>query len=137
MSEHHQSTAPESELSPIEKWSKIKAFLTTAKEKEAQMRRDLCADILEGVPMDKGKARLKDVIQGYGVTAVQELSYSLDVDLVKEMWSDLSDAEKECVKTKVYLWDTGYKKLPADSLLHQAVTTRLAMPKLEAKKLEE
>lgn len=116
----------------IEKWVEVSERLKILKEEEAQLRRDICAELIAGTAMDKGKAKVTSIMNNYKVVAVQSLSYSIDKTILRAIWADLTVVEKECIKTEPRVWETKYKNLGEHSLLHEAITSRLGMPTLKA-----
>ena len=116
----------------VDKWKELATRLKSLKEEEADLRRDICAELIAGVEMKNGIATYKGNVEGYDVTAKQSLSFSLDVAALGTIWDELSQAEQDCIELKPTLKIGPYKKLPEDSLLHEAVVSRLAMPTLKA-----
>lgn len=124
-------------MSIIKEWYDAQKKLKIYKEIEANLRREIVGKLVEPYEMVKGVVRNEDIIHGYKLKGEQKLSYKLDVDILREIWADLSKEEKECIKTKPVLWESGYKKLPKNSRLHEAVISKLAMPTLSASRIED
>lgn len=124
-------------MSILQEWVKVATQLKALKVQEDSLRRELAGITLEGMPFEKGRIVKKQTISGYLLKTEQKLSYSLDVDMVEHIWDTLNEDEKACIKTKVVLWDTAYKKLPENSKLHEAVTSKPSMPSITATFLEE
>lgn len=116
----------------IDAWKKLSQKLKALKTQEAEIRRDICEQILADAEMTNGRVTVKDNYDGYAIKATQTLSYTIDVGVLGTVWEALSYAEKDCVVMKPSLSLAAYKQLPPDSLLHEAVVTRLAMPTLAA-----
>lgn len=121
----------------IKEWKVLQDKMKYYKDAEATARRILCEKYVKGVEMVKGVARVRDTEDGHKYKAEQKFTYSLDVEELRVIWDDLTEEEQACIVTKPSLWESPYKKLPEDSLLHQAIVTKLAMPTLEAELLPE
>ena len=115
----------------LEAWHEMAQLLKTAKIREAELRRELCADFIANTPMTNGRVTVKGHDGNYDYKAVQILSYRVDQSVLSSVWSTLDDIEKAAVAYKPSLALANYKKLSEESLLHEAVITTLAMPTLE------
>jgi len=109
-------------------WYKLSLELKILKEKEAALRRELCAEQFNGL-VGSFKAVYDTV--AYEVTCTSRITRSLDKTVYMAIEDELSDLEKECVKHTPSLVATAYKHLPEDSLLHSAVTEKPAMPTMK------
>lgn len=118
-------------MNVLETWKDLQVRLKALKEEEADTRRSLCSEIIADAPMKNGRTTVRSVMYGYPVKAVQTLSYSLDLAVLGNIWDSLSPVERAAVKMKPTLQEGKYKKLPEDSILHEAVVTRLGMPTLD------
>jgi len=116
----------------LEQWFEISNLLKEARVKEAELRRELCAAIIGDTQMENGRVTVKGTAYHLDYKASQALTYNIDKPVLESMWSSLSDIERASVVYKPSLSLTLYKKLPEDSLLHEAITTKLAMPTLTA-----
>ena len=116
----------------IHAWKELSLQLKRIKDKEADIRRTICEAIIAGKEMVKGRVTVKEHVQGYDVSATQTLGYTIDVAVLGTIWEGLSPAEKECVNMKPTLALAAYKLLPEESLLHEAIVTRMSMPVLKA-----
>ena len=121
----------------IAKWKELELSLKVLKSKEADMRRVICSYIINKKEMVKGRVTVKDRVEGYDVKATQTLNYSFDLAVLGTVWKELTQAEKDCVKMKPEIVLGDYKKLPDDSLLHEAVITKLGMPTLDVEEIGE
>lgn len=119
-------------MSKIADWFQLSQQLKSVKEKEAALRRELVEEIIAGRELVNGRLTVKETVDGFQCKAVQELSYNLDESVLGTVWNNLSQAEKAVIKLKPTLIVGAYKKLPSGLLIHEAVTTKLAMPTLEA-----
>lgn len=113
----------------LQDWQKAKDTLAEAKEKEMELRREICSEIL-GDKL-KGTVHLKKF--GLDAAAAGKLNTSLDADSLKPIFKKLSPEEKACIKYKPELIAKQYKLLPDDSILHQAVTSKPGTPSLTIK----
>lgn len=117
-------------MNKMQTWANAKRQLGLYKKTEADLRREICGDLLIDVEFEKGIARRKTTYLGYEVKAEQKLSYAIDFDVLKQIWEDLSEEDRECLKKTVTLDLTKYKKLPENSLFHDAIVSKSAMPTL-------
>lgn len=121
----------------VDKWKELSTRLRALKEEEADLRRDICAELIAQTEMVNGIATYKGNVEGYDVIAKQSLSFSLDIAVLDSIWDGLTQAEQDCVEMKPTLKIGPYKKLPEDALLHEAIVTRMAMPTLKAEEPAE
>lgn len=120
-------------MSQISEWSRLATQLKEIKAKEAELRRELCALIIAATPMKNGRVTVKQNLDGFACKAIQTLSFKVDQAVLANIWETLQPVEKQAIKFVPDLRLKEYKALPSDSLLHEAITTSLAMPTLEAK----
>lgn len=119
-------------MSKLLKWKELSLDLKDIKAEEAVLRRDLCEQIIAEAEMANGRVTITIHQDGYEVKATQTLSYTIDVAALGTIWDGLSQVEQDCVVMKPSLSLAAYKKLPEDSLLHEAIVSKLAMPTLKA-----
>lgn len=119
-------------MESIAKWKEMSLRLKKLKQEESELRRELCDEILAGYEMSNGRLTVKDHLEGFEVKATQTLSYTIDVAILSTVYDALNPSEQACIKWEPKLKLAEYKKLPEDSLLNEAVITRLAMPTLTA-----
>jgi len=120
-------------MSKLKEWAEMSRELKKLRDAEAVLRREICAGIIANTPMENGRVTVKGESEDMDYKAVQTLTYKVDQAAVQALWANLSDTEKEAVVFKPNLALANYKKLPESSLLHEVVTTVLAMPTLEVK----
>jgi len=130
--ERMQTWIQEKHMLNIDKWKDMSVRLKKLKADEAELRRDICAELVDGIEMKKGIATYKGNVEGFDITAKQALGYSLDIAALGVIWDSLSDLEIACIKMEPKIVIGNYKKLPEDSLLHEAVISKMAMPTLLA-----
>lgn len=118
-------------MSKIEKWKALALQLKAVKEEELQLRKELAAEVIANTEMKNGMVTVREVVDGYPCKAVQALNHRLDLGVLGSIWENLTEVEKAVVKMKPTLQTGPYKKLPEDSLLHEAVVSSLATPTLE------
>jgi len=119
----------ETSESTIVKWVKASDALKQAKKLELELRLGICEDILG----DKIKGTKKAKIGQYSLTATAKLTNKLDEVLLKTVWKDLSDSEKECVKFKPSLIVAEYNTLDDGMLIHRAIESKPGTPSLAIK----
>lgn len=118
----------------IAEWKQLQTTLKITKANEATARREICDEVGAGIDLsEKGRETVRTHVQGFDLKAVFTLNYSLDLDMLAQVWPQLNEADKAAVKMKPTLHEPTYKKLPDESLLHTAITTKPAAPTLEAK----
>ena len=117
-------------MNKLETWHEISVLLKRTKVREMELRKELCEELIGGEGMTNGRVTVKGHEGHLDFTAVQALSYRLDVAALDALWSSLSQHEKSVIVYKPSLALTEYKKLHETSILHEAVITTLAMPTL-------
>lgn len=118
-------------MNKIAKWKELASKLKSVKEEELQLRKEIAAEVIAHAEMVNGRVTVRETLEGYPCKAVQALNYRLDLGVLGSIWENLSEVEKAAVKMKPTLQTGPYKKLPEDSLLHEAVISTLATPTLE------
>lgn len=115
-------------LARIEKWQKLKKTLGETKDAEADLRREICEEMFDG---KTGKFEVAVSDGDTVVTAKSKINVSLSykdlLALIKE--ASLTEDELKCYNLKVSLL-TGVSKLPKESRLRKAITSKPAMPEL-------
>lgn len=113
----------------ITDWFVLRKDLKKLKKDEMKLRVEICRELnTENAP-----APVKLEYRSDWITMVAEykLSYSLDEAVFDSILEDLSKEEIDAVKHTPNLKLKEYKKLPEDSLLHEAVTSKPAAPTLK------
>jgi len=109
-------------------WLDLSQDLKYIKEKEMRLRKEIAADILEGlVPPCKKKLD----IDGVSIQVDNGVSHNVDREVVNAIFADLSAADKEALKFTPELKLREYKKLPKESLLHEAITKKPSAPTIK------
>lgn len=115
-------------IDKFERWKKLSETLKDVKAREMILRKEIAADILEGlVPPCKHKMEFGV----YNILVENTISHNVDRDVVNSIFGDLSIEDKEALKFNPELKLREYKKLPKDSLLHEAVTTKPSAPTIK------
>lgn len=124
----------ESEVEKLKVWIKMSDDLKNLKEKEAKLRIELCEEFLKGkVPPCKAK----QIVENIEIEAVRGVSHKVDESVVTQLFSEFSDEEKNVFKFKPDVKLKEYKKLSKNSIVHEAITVKPAMPTIKIKFLEE
>ena len=120
------------EADKIENWIELSDLLQTIKEKEAELRREIAKDLLEGVQYKNGNRSYKQLIRvGHGLlTAKEGTNYRVDKIILETLWEKMTDLEKASIRWKPELNLPAYRKLDDQSLVHESVTSSPAMPTL-------
>jgi len=119
-------------MNKFDTWLQLKEQLDEVKEREAELRRELCAELLAEKTMANGRMSVTTMIEGYKWNAVQALNYKVSSEILQVIWPELTESERDAIRWVPELSLRIYKALPEDSILHEAVTTSLAMPQLKA-----
>jgi hypothetical protein len=120
-------------LSKFEDWLSMSTRLKTLKAKEMKTRKELCNEIFQS---RSGALKEKFELGDYSVVAEMGVSFKLDEAGLKAMWEELSEEETQAVAWKPALKLAAYKKLSADKLIHECVTSKPAAPTLKMTKIE-
>jgi hypothetical protein len=110
----------------IEEWLVLQDNLKTVKEKEANLRRDICEIVFDGK-----RKTVKTEVGPYKVKAVYKINNKVDEAAYLTLKPKLTLEEQEAVKVKYDLVASKYKKLRETSLLHQCIISKPGMPTLE------
>ena len=110
----------------------MKDQLVEVKEKELELRNEICDLILDGKV--KGTSHFKKF--GLDAAAVAKENVKIDKDVLKTIFKKLSPQEKACIKYKPELINKEYKNLPENSIFHQAVVTTPGTPALTIKPIK-
>ena len=117
----------------IKEWVILDYRLKNLKKDELKLRKEICELALDG----KTKGSKNCTYGQYPITATAKLNSKLDEILLKDMWSNLNEAEKACIKFVPKLVDKEYKNLDEKSNLHRAVENKPGTPSLKLKELKE
>jgi len=112
----------------LEKWAEASAKLKLYKEQEAKLRREICNEVFNG---KIGEFTTKGEYEGTPIKAKSVLNRVIDKASLGAIWEELSDVEKEAIKLEPKLVMSAYRKIPEDSLFHQAIIVKPGMPQLE------
>jgi hypothetical protein len=119
-------------MSIVTEWYKASQDLAYLKVREMSLRREICTQLLEGIALNaSGSARVKTVIDGLKLNASHGLNYSIDEGALSAIWEELSPKEKEAFKFKPTLVRAKYKLVEADSLVFEAIVTKMGAPTLK------
>lgn len=118
----------------VEHWLKASAQLKYFTQMERTLRTQLC-DAFEISKMKEGTNHRS--IDGYMVSINRRFNYTLDEDTLDEIWDDLSEEEKECIKTKRSLSKSKYNSIYDNSTLEDAVVVKDALPTVSVTKIED
>lgn len=105
------------------------AALKALKEREAELRKIICFELLENKPA--GLHRF--TFQNMKVTAKRVINHVLDQKQVSRLIADMefSQEELDAIRVKYELKLTEYKKLESCPLLEDCITVTDGMPTLE------
>ena len=104
----------------------IQAQLKIIKAEEIKLRRALAETLLDSADIGTHTTTSGAFI----CKATKKVSYSLDRELLDEIWNDLSLVEREAIDLKPSLKMKEYKTLES-GLLDEAITVKPAMPSIE------
>ena len=116
-------------MSKYEKWLQLSSELKLIKEREMRLRREIAFDIAGGD--FSGETKMNKEEDGFSATVSFTLSRSLDEDVLSTVRAHLTEQERNCVKFKPSLIMKEYKEIGANSILHEAVTTKPSAPTLK------
>lgn len=109
-------------------WYSLLMKLQDIKEQEMKLRKELCENLFNG---KVGRFVVTDKFPEFKAKATSKVTTSLDEDVLKEMYEELSELEQAAIKFKPTLVAKQYNKLPLTSLLHEAVIQKPATPTLK------
>lgn len=101
--------------------------LSEVKEKEMELRLDICSEILKGKKV--GTNNFTE--GGLKIKAVKKVNHKLDEDELSEVYDDMSDEETACIKFKPSLIKKNYDALAESPILDEVLTVEDATPSLK------
>lgn len=111
----------------VQRWSELQAQLADVKVEEMELRKVISDHILKG----KEQGAKKGAVGIYKLTATTKTNVGIDREELQVLWSDLTPAEKACVKFDPKLIAKEYKTLDTKSNLHRAITHKPGSPTLK------
>ena len=108
------------EKEQLTKWKQLAATLKTIKAQEMELRKALAAEIMQG---KFGTVNLE--LHGYKVKCQQYERQKIDNEALLAIWSDLSEAEKACIKWVPEIVVSNYNAIARDAkkVLDSTITT--------------
>ena len=128
------SVRKEIDISQLAQWETIKNQLDKLKQKELDLRKEICDFILHGQQEGAKKVTIDELV----VTATAKVNYNVDADILKDNWYFLSDSEKRAIKFKPEIKIKEYKKLKEiRSKMADFITVKSGTPTLKVKPLNK
>lgn len=112
-------------MNKLELWKTKSDLLKILKVEEMELRKEICSEISTAIGTTRSE------FLGKTVKSVQKLSLSIDEAALGTIWEMLPPEEKACIRLKPTLKAGPYKKLEENSILHEAVISKLGAPTLE------
>jgi len=109
----------------LETQRKLAIQLREIKDKEMNIRREICEILLDG----KEKGTHNFTIGGMKVKAVKAFNYQLDKG-ISLIYDDLNEDEKDAIRVKYEVSVAGYNKLHNADQLNEYITVVPASPTL-------
>ena len=116
------------EHAKFNEWHHLAVQLKGIKENEMRIRKEIAADILEGLAPP---CKFKVEINGLIVVLEIGVNYKLDLDIINQIFTELSDEEKSSLKFTPELKLREYKKLPCKNLIKEAITIKPSAPTIK------
>jgi hypothetical protein len=112
----------------LEEYRVLAGELKLLKQKENQMRRDICSILLRGRHVGTHTFAL----HGFEVKAVRKNNLSFDQELVADLIASeqLTNEELRAIRTKYEVNKRNYDELDDGSALDEAIVSKPAMPTL-------
>jgi len=115
----------------IMEWADVAAELKMLKAKEVDMRRPIAEELLEQATYSGARKSVSEAYPGFKVKAAQALSFKVDPEALQSIWDDLDTLEQCAIKWTPTLSMPLFNKISPDSVLHDVVTSKPAMPTLK------
>lgn len=115
----------ESEL--YDNWLEAKKNLAKFKSSELELRNKIIQSFIE----DQVSGTVKVKKGAYSITIGLSLNNSLDEDVLDTIWSELTESEKGCIKTKPSLIAKELNNLTGHEKLFEAITVKPRQPTLK------
>lgn len=109
-------------------WHRLATVLKETKDLEKELRIEL-TDLFLGD--DRSKRKNKFEFMGMEIEVTQGASVSVDQGALTAVYPELTEDDKKALKFEGKLISAFYKELPADSLVHEVVTTRPNLPSMK------
>lgn len=110
------------DLHTYERWKELSKMLKKIKAEESKLRKELVAQF-KGADADAVGTFNVEVF-GDEVKIVQRDTLKLDVALLKTLWQELTEEEKQCIEHAPKLLRKEYEKLPTGNTLSMEVVAR-------------
>lgn len=108
-------------------YSILQDQLAEVKADEAEMRKEICAELLQDRPVGTHTFEFDGIV----VKATNKVTYSLDQELLSALYDNFSPDEKECIKYNPTFQSSKYKTARDTSLIDEVIVTKPAMPALK------
>ena len=118
-------------MTKLEQWQKMSSDLKMLKEMEANLRRELCEEVLKG---RVGDFTEKCELYGSRVKVSSKVNRRIDKTVLTTLWDALSTEERECIEFKPELKIAKFKKLSeinGKHYIYEAIIETPGMPVLE------
>ena len=112
----------------IEQWQEVYESMKTIKQKEMDIRVEICEQIF-----NNARETVKKEIGPYKVKAVYKINSRVDEAAYLSLKPQLTVEEEEAIKVKYDLVKSKFNKLRPTSLLHQCIISKPGTPTLEVK----
>lgn len=117
----------------VKTWIIISEQLKQIKKIELELRNKICDKVLE----EQTKGSKTETIGSYVMTATAKTNKTIDKDLLKSLWSDLSKDEKSCFEFNPKLIEKNYKEIDEESNIHRVIEEKPGTPSLKLKSIKE
>jgi len=111
-------------------WHETLEQLRDLKKVEMNMRLALCQEMFKGQDLGSEKKDIVAVVGNFRVKATYTINTSIDEEYLEDIWDELSAEEHACVNFKPVLVKSELDKLPEESKLWDALTSKPATPTL-------
>lgn len=114
----------------IEAWAQLDSALKKIKSDELKIRKEICTEVFKG----RQGAFTEKVDIGHSViTASSKTTLSIDEELLENIWDELDDDERACIKYKPSILKTNLKVISDESEIYDCITEKPATPSLTIK----
>ena len=118
----------------IQKWEESKIKLSYHKRLEMMLRKNI-AEAYKISALPEGKSHFQT--EEYMIELTRKFTYKLLDEELDEIEDDLSDEEKDCIKTKRSLSLSAYRALLDSSVIDDAIEVKDAVPSLTVTQIHE
>jgi len=113
----------------VKEWHRLATLLKEAKQSEMQLRKDICIHMLKDIAKKGSKS---GVIGNLKLKAKVDMAIKVsDEAVLDQIWDELTELERDCIKHKPEVIKSRFNDLDEDSMIMIALEEKPSAPTLE------